>query len=73
MITMPDLQTSLLDLLHHIENTDIKLIVGGGFGIYLKINHIQRLGIRTLLRERRDLRPHLRVLADRGRTIPRLY
>jgi hypothetical protein len=25
------------------------------------------------LRERRDLRPHLRVLADRGRTIPRLY
>jgi len=51
MITMPDLQTSLLDLLHHIEGTDIKLIVGGGLGIYLKIDHVQRLGIRTLLRE----------------------
>ena len=51
MITIPDLQTSLLDLLHHIENTDIKLIIGGGFGIYLKINHIHRLGTRTLLQE----------------------
>ncbi|MGD0238153.1 MAG: hypothetical protein ABSC55_26930 [Syntrophorhabdales bacterium] len=38
-------------MLHHIEGTDIKLIVGGGFGIYLKINHIQRLGVRTLLQE----------------------
>lgn len=51
MITLPDLQTSLLDLLHHIEGTDIKLIIGGGFGIYLKIDHVQRLGVRTLLQE----------------------
>jgi hypothetical protein len=51
MITIPDLQTSLLDLLFEIEGTDIRLIVGGGFGIYLKISYVQKLGIRTLLKE----------------------
>jgi len=51
MITMPDLQTSLLDLLFEIEGTEIKLIIGGGFGIYLKIDYMQRLGMRTLLQE----------------------
>jgi hypothetical protein len=51
MITIPDLQSSLLDLLHEMESTDIKLIIGGGFGIYLKAGHVQRLSKRTLLRE----------------------
>lgn len=51
MIQISDLQTSLLDLLLEIEDTYIKLIIGGGFGIYLKIDHVQRLGTRTLLRE----------------------
>jgi hypothetical protein len=51
MITIPDLKTSLLDLLHEIEGTDIKLIIGGGFGIYLKSDHVQQLDMRTLLRE----------------------
>jgi hypothetical protein len=51
MITIPDLQTSLLDLLYEMEGTDIKLIIGGGFGIYLKTEHVQRLGMRTLLQE----------------------
>jgi hypothetical protein len=51
MITIPDLQASLLDLLREVQGTDIKLIIGGGFGIYLKTNLVQRLGIRTLLRE----------------------
>jgi len=51
MITIPDLQTSLLDLLHEMEGTDIKLIIGGGFGIYLKTDHVRRLGMRTLLQE----------------------
>jgi hypothetical protein len=51
MITIPDLQTSLLDLLHEMEGTDVKLIIGGGFGIYLKTEHVQRPGIRTLLHE----------------------
>lgn len=51
MINMPDLKTSLLDLLHEIDNGDVKLIIGGGFGIYLKIIHMQQLGKRTLLKE----------------------
>ncbi len=51
MIKISDLQTSLLDLLHEIEGTGIKLIIGGGFGIYLKTDHVRRLGIRTLLQE----------------------
>ncbi len=42
MITMPDLQTALLDLLHEVQGTDIKLIIGGGFGIYLKTDHAQK-------------------------------
>jgi hypothetical protein len=51
MISIPDLQTSLLDLLHEMEGTDIKLIIGGGFGIYLKSDYVKRMGTRTLLRE----------------------
>ena len=49
MITLTDLQTALLDLLHEIRDTDIKLIIGGGFGIYLKVDHATRLNMRTLL------------------------
>jgi hypothetical protein len=30
-----DLQTALLDLLYEIRTTGEKLIVGGGYGIYL--------------------------------------
>lgn len=51
MITIPDLETSLLDLLLELEGTDIKPIIGGGFGIYLKTSHVKRLDKRTLLRE----------------------
>ncbi|MDF1592715.1 MAG: hypothetical protein P1P89_14455 [Desulfobacterales bacterium] len=51
MTTLPELQTSLLDLLLEIEDTDIKLIVGGGFGIYLKTVFVQQQGKRTLLEE----------------------
>ncbi len=51
MITMPYLQTALLDLLQKVHDTEIKLIIGGGFGIYLKIDYVQRLGARTLLQE----------------------
>ncbi len=51
MITMPDLQTALLDLVHEIRGTDIRLIIGGGFGIHLKSEHVRRSGARTLLRE----------------------
>ena len=51
MITIPDLQTALLDLLHKLQDAEIKLIIGGGFGIYLKTGHVRRLRVRTLLRE----------------------
>ena len=51
MITMPDLQTALLDLLYKIRDTDIKLIIGGGFGIYFKNEHVRQPGVRTLLHE----------------------
>jgi hypothetical protein len=51
MITMPDLQTALLDLLYEVQGTEVKLIIGGGYGIYLKNDHVRRMGMRTLLRE----------------------
>ena len=49
MIAITDLQTALLDLLEKIRDSEIKLIVGGGFGIYLKTFHVKRLEMRTLL------------------------
>jgi len=51
MITMPDLQTALLDLLREVKGTNLNLIIGGGFGIYLKSVHVRRFGARTLLQE----------------------
>lgn len=45
----PDLRTSLLDLLYEVRGTDIKLIMGGGYGIYLRTERIRRSGERTLL------------------------
>ncbi len=51
MITIPDLQTALLDLLYEVQGTEIKLIICGGYDIYLKNNHVRRMGMRTLLQE----------------------
>ena len=51
MITMPCLQTALLDLLNEVQGTEVKLIIGGGYGIYLKNNHVRRMGMGTLLHE----------------------
>ena len=51
MNRMADLTSALLDLLHELENTDIKLIVGGGFGIYLRYRESLRTHPRTLLKE----------------------
>jgi hypothetical protein len=45
---IPDLQTALFDLLQALEGKDIQLIIGGGFGIYLKADYIRRLSLRTL-------------------------
>lgn len=78
MITITDLQTALLDLLQKIRGTEIKLIIGGGFGIYLKTNRAKRLDMMTLLdqwpepRSTNDLDLFLRpeLLIDSSRLKP---
>jgi hypothetical protein len=44
-----DLQTALLDLLQKVNDSDVRLIAGGGFGIYLKTDYVRKSGMRTLL------------------------
>lgn len=46
---MDPLLTSLLDLLREFDARNVPLIVGGGFGLYLKRRHLSRTGERTLL------------------------
>jgi len=46
-----DLQTVLLDLLQKVDDPEMRLIAGGGFGIYLKTNHVRNSGKRTLLNQ----------------------
>jgi hypothetical protein len=52
----PNLQTALLDLLHEVQGTEVKLIIGGGYGIYLRTEHVRRLGARTLFEEKPEAR-----------------
>ncbi len=75
MDTMTNLQTALLDLLYDIKDTEIKLIIGGGFGIYLKADYVRRMQIRTLFKEKPEprstndldlfLRPELLIHSDK--------
>jgi hypothetical protein len=51
MITISALHKAFLELLNEIKETHIKLILGGGFGLYLKTEHVRKLGIRTLFSE----------------------
>lgn len=51
MMEMPGLQAALLDLLYEVKGTDVVIIIGGGYGIYLKTEHVQRLRKRTLFQE----------------------
>lgn len=51
MDAMPDLRTALLDVLYETRGNDLKLIVGGGFGIYLKRENVSQAGKRTLFAE----------------------
>ena len=44
-----DLQTALLDLMQKVHDSEIRLIAGGGFGIYLKTSHVRNSDMRTLL------------------------
>jgi hypothetical protein len=50
MTNMPDLRTSLLDLLRELEGTEVRLILGGGYGIYLRTERARKIGERTLSR-----------------------
>ena len=49
MNSIGGLRTALLDLLQRLEGSDVTLIIGGGFGILLKIEHVQKSRARTLL------------------------
>jgi hypothetical protein len=49
MSQLQTLSDALCDLLKQIGGTDIRLIIGGGFGIYLKTEHVRKLGARTLI------------------------
>lgn len=72
------LTTALLDLCHELGSTNLKLIVGGGFGIYLKYRDLLKTGSQTLLtqwpapRSTNDLDLFLRteLLADSQRLVP---
>lgn len=43
------LQANLLDLLHELRTSDIRLIIGGGYGLYLKHKLIEKTSALTLL------------------------
>jgi hypothetical protein len=73
---MDPLTASLLDLLRELEGRGIPITVGGGFGLYLKRQHLTTTGQQILFdqlpetRATNDLDLFLRaeVLADLGRT-----
>jgi hypothetical protein len=79
MNMLPTLRTALLDLLYETRDADLRLIIGGGYGIYLKREHIQEAAIPTLLRELPEarstndldlfLRPELLIQAGRLRAL----
>lgn len=48
-MTIPLLKASLLDLLHALNGTGIRLILGGGFGLYLKQLYLQERDPRTVI------------------------
>ena len=48
---MPELRTALLDLLYETRDDDLKLIIGGGYGLFLKREHLLATEERTLLKE----------------------
>lgn len=43
------LRTSLLDLLHALGNDAHGILLGGGYGLYLKQLHLAQAGVRTLI------------------------
>jgi hypothetical protein len=73
---MDPLFANLLDLLRELDARGVPLTVGGGFGLYLKRNHLARTGEQTLftelpeVRSTNDIDMFLRadVLSDLDRT-----
>ena len=56
MIAMPELRTALLDVLYETRDDDLKLIIGGGYGIYLKREQVLQTATRTLFSEWPEVR-----------------
>lgn len=56
------LRTSLLDLLHALGNDAQGILLGGGYGLYLKQLHLAEAGVRTLIGA--DLWPAPRATQD---------
>lgn len=51
MDAMPELKSALLDILYETRSNDLKLILGGGYGIYLKREYVAQTQVSTLLSE----------------------
>lgn len=79
MTGLIDLKTALLDLLYETRESELKLIVGGGYGLYLKREYARETGVRTLLAEWPEarstndidlfLRPHFLIEPANIRTL----
>jgi hypothetical protein len=73
---LDQLTANLLDLLFELEGRNIPIMIGGGFGLFLKRQHLQSSNARTLFdslpepRATNDLDMFLRaeILSDLGRT-----
>ncbi len=78
MIITDALETALLDLLHELRDADLPLILGGGYGLFLKQREVQESGVQLLLnsvpplRSTNDLDLFLKaeLLTDSSRLIP---
>ena len=57
MNAMPELRTALLDLLYETRNENLQLIIGGGYGIYLKREMVREAGTRLNHDDRTFLAP----------------
>jgi hypothetical protein len=56
IMTMTTLKTALLDLLTATGDPDLRPLIGGGYGIYLKYQQVLETKPRTLLSERPEAR-----------------
>lgn len=76
MTIVDQLTANLLDLLFELKGRSIPIMIGGGYGLFLKRRHLEETGQRTLLenlpepRATNDLDMFLRaeLLSDLGRT-----